>query len=291
MPRGEPNLFSSIPGLDVRHRAVLRRLGMTNAEALAAADAKQILAELRKAKVVGARIADVERWQREARELLARESPDEAHQRTSFAVVFELRREGDGWVRELQVEQTEIEPPPSEKRWKSWDCAEICAWMIEKLPVLPKGAHEPSAGGDVAPVAEDLSLTVPDDDDVPTGRGGPTALRFDEVTLTDASGEMRTVTADVAKETTEVAFSGRARMSVVISGAPPTTEVLVGLVRRRPSSTEATLPEPAATQDGRAELDLGVLELGTSELRLQAFTPDGSAVPAAFRLPILHRQT
>jgi hypothetical protein len=268
MPRGEPNLFSSIPSLDVRHRAVLRRLGLTNAEALAAADAKQILAELRK----------------------ARESPDEA-QRTSFAVVFELRREGDGWVRELQVEQTEIEPPPSEKRWQSWDCAEICAWMIERLPELPKGAHEASAEGDDAPVAGDRSPKVSDDAELAIGPRGRSALHFDEVALIDASGEPHAIAAGVAKETTEVAFSKGARLSVVISGAPSATEVLVELVRRRPSSTEATLLEPAAAQDGRVELDLGVLEPGTSELRLRAFTPDGSAIPAAFRLPVLHRQT
>ena len=51
----------------------------------------------------------------------------------TFVVSFEQRGAGPGCEQRLVVELTEIEPEQPPRVWPSWDCGDICAWMLEEL--------------------------------------------------------------------------------------------------------------------------------------------------------------
>ena len=278
--------LSSIPDVQDKHRRVLaRELKITTFRALARADRRDIHRAMRNLRPRPT-LEQIARWQDHARSGLNEMAADQSdwHPAASFAVVFAQRQAGDGeWEHRIEVERTEVEPEQQGRSWPEWDCQEICGWMHAQLGLADAAPPEPPPEPPRAARARE--------------RG---ELRIGHVRLVDPDSQVGRL----------VTGGGPAPIDVVPSGAaaqaPPTApegplrvEITVGGARRGQEihAVARVLPRGAPgwnPQDpvvikggGAASFDLSPLPEGRHEVALIAWAPDGSATPAAVRLPEL----
>jgi hypothetical protein len=273
--------LSSVPDLQDKHRRVLaRELKITTFRALARADRRDIQRAMRNLRPRPT-LEQIARWQDHARSSLSEAATDRSdwHPAASFAVVFAQRQaEGGGWEHRIEVERTEVEPEQTGRSWPEWDCREICGWMREQLGL---------ADAEPAPVHS-----------AETRERGE--LRIGRVMLIDPGSQLGRLGA---------AISGAPPVDVVTSGAAPAppaapegplrVEITVGGARRGQEihAVARVLPRGAPgwnlqapvviKRAGAASFDLSRLPEGRHEVALIAWAPDGSAAPAAVRLPEL----
>jgi hypothetical protein len=179
-------------------------------------------------------------------------------------VVFSQRQTGEAWERQVEAEQTEVEPERNAQIWPGWEARPICDWMVEQLGQgggaestadgpADKGAEadEVDEGGEAAQGAED-AVAAP-----------RPALRIDGVTIDDAG-----------------------RVAYTVSGAPSATPLLaVARVRRRDGPGWNVADPVAVPGSGQVEFDLTAVPAGEDDVRLIAWAPDVSAEPVSVPVP------
>ena len=139
--------IDSIPGLEEKHRrALASKLGITSLQALADGDQRAIynaLASFRPRPTPEL----VEAWQDDARRRLSDAAKASAwHTAASFAVIFAQRQVDGRLERQLEAEQTEVEPAPEPRQWATWDCGPLCDWMLGQLGLPEDGSAAVAAG-------------------------------------------------------------------------------------------------------------------------------------------------
>ena len=268
--------LSALAGVDERHRAVLgEKLGVMSCYELILADRQRIVEAFGR-KSFKPTLEDVAAWQDEARrKRMAAAAATDWEEVASFAVVFEQRPRGEGTEHRVLVEQTEVEPEASPQEWPSWDCGNICGWMLDRLGLpaasSPDAAH-PAASGAVERVSTSTAPPRP-------------SVSIKRATLSDASGEVElvadgSVCADLRPDWVP---PGRLMVALVHPAQGAGVEVALQLGRADNAPVGASGHIEAGKRS--TELDLSGLDEGAYRATLAAWTVDGSCRPAFLKLP------
>jgi hypothetical protein len=268
--------LSSIQGLEDKHLRALARQGVTDLRGLVEADLEVIYrgtANLRPRPPRGL----IARWQDDASNLLAEAAPGPEpsgwQTAASFVVVFSQRQTGETWERQVEAEQTKVEPERNAQIWPGWEARPICDWMVEQLG--QGGGAESTADGaestaDAAPDEGEEADEVDEGGEAGRGAGEAVAaprpaLRIDSVTINDAG-----------------------RVAFTVSGAPPATPLLaVARVRRRDGPGWNVAAPVAVPGSGQVEFDLTTVPADEHDVRLIAWAPDVSAELVSVPVPRL----
>jgi hypothetical protein len=294
--------LSSIQGLEDKHLRALARQGITDLRGLVEAELEVIYrgtANLRPRPPRGL----IARWQDDAGNLLAAAAPGPEpsgwQTAASFVVVFSQRQTGETWERQVEAEQTEVEPERNAQIWPGWEARPICDWMVEQLG--PGGGAE-STTDDVGSTADDTESTVDDATDesgeadevdegeeAPRGAGDAVAaprpaLRIDSATIIDAAGRVNLLATSPADPARELAAP--ARVTFTVRGVPPSTPLrAVARVQRRDGPGWNVADPLVVPGSGQVEFDLAGVPAGEYEVALIAWAPDAAARPVSVLVP------
>lgn len=280
--------LSSIQGLEDKHLRALARQGVTDLRGLVEAELEVIYrgtANLRPRPPRGL----IARWQDDASNLLAAAAPGPEpsgwQTAASFVVVFSQRQTGETWERQVEAEQTEVEPERNAQIWPGWEARPICDWMVEQL----------GQGSDADSTADDAADESGEADEIDEGGeaapgAGETAaaprpaLRIDSATIVDAAGRVNvlaTSPADPARE-----FAGPTRVTFTVRGAPPSTPLrAVARVQRRDGPGWNVADPLVVPGSGQVEFDLAGVPAGEYEMALIAWAPNAAARPVSVLAP------
>jgi hypothetical protein len=268
--------LSSLSELDDRQRAVLtEKLGLTSFYELILIDRQRVVEAFGR-KSFRPTLEEVAVWQDQARrQRAAAAAAADWEQVASFVVVFEQRLAADRAEHRVQVEQTEVEPEAPPKDWPSWDCGNVCGWMLERL-----GLSEAGANGAAPEAASHIPQT-------PAQMPAPSRphLRIERVTLLDDNGETDLVTggAIVGEKRADSVLPAQLVVALGESGRANTVSVAVRL--RRPGYKSLSVAGQLETTGSTVAIDLPELAPGPYEATVAAWAPDGSCHPDLTTLP------
>jgi hypothetical protein len=298
--------LSSIQGLEDKHLRALARQGVTDLRGLVEADLEVIYrgtANLRPRPPRGL----IARWQDDASSLLAEASgaddsepdtsgadasvagasgpdapgPDASGWQTaaSFVVVFSQRRAGETWERQVEAEQTEVEPERNAQIWPGWEARPICEWMVGQLGQTASDAATADGTDDAADEADEVAGPPAESAVAPRA-----ALHIDSATIIDAAGRVNVLATSPADPARELA--GPARVAFTVRGAPPGTPLqAVARVRRRDGPGWNAADPLVVPGSGQVEFDLARVPAGEYDVALIAWAPDAAARPVSVLVP------
>lgn len=205
------------------------------------------------------------------------------HPVASFAVVFAQRQVDDGWERRLEAERTEVEPEQERKIWQGWDCGEICGWMHEQLGLADSGQPRSEVGrvGDAAATSAQPAYGA-------EGAHERVQIRISSATVIGRTTRVDVLTADTAAAALPTDLTGPLQVEITVSGARRGQEISAVARILREGEPGWNLQDPVIIKGpGKASFDLSRLPAGRHQITLVAWAPDGTAIPAAVRLPKL----
>jgi hypothetical protein len=277
--------LSSIPDLQDKHRKVLAdQLKITTLRAFIDADLRDVYQAMRNLRPRPT-LEQITRWQDQSRGTpgeATTQAPD-WHPAASFVVVFAQRRVGDGWEHRLEVERTEVEPEQERRIWPGWECGEICAWMREQVSLPDRARPGSEAGRSSNPAGTPAR---------PSARAAEARerarIQIGSAMVIDPTTRVDVLAADTETADRPADLTGPLRVEITVSGARRGQEVHTVARILRPGEPGWNPQDPVVIKGpGKASFDLSRLPAGQYDIKLVAWAPDGTAIPAAVSLPRL----